>query len=826
MSKLFSALLLPFLVFPFHPFHLHAQTGSGLVKGVVKDVNGEVLPFATTLLLNKADSSMVKAGYTDDKGKFVLSPIPGGEYFLKVTYTSMSPYSSEIFTLSKGEEKEIPPIVLLSSGSELNTVSIQAQKPLITIKPDMTVFNVSSSINAIGSDAMELLRRAPGVIVDNNDNIILQGKNGVRIYLDGKPSPLSASDLAAMLRGMQSSQIESIEIITNPSAKYDAEGNAGIINIVMKKDKSLGANANLDLGYGVQRYSKYNGSLSANYRSRKVNIFGTLGGNTGLRYNFLDFYRIQQNTVYDQRTDMINDGTNYNGKIGVDFFVSDKSTLGFMTNGFLADGSWSSTSTTQIRNQDTDTLQGVLAALSDSEQKRYNTNFNLNYKFNNKEKGTSLNIDADYGFFDLDNTAFQPNTYFNENLSVITGEAIFTTVAPTNIDLATFKTDYERNFLKGKLGLGAKASYVKTSNDFQFFDRFDGVDTLNLDLSNQFDYTENVNAFYATWQRQYGKWGVSGGLRAEQTNSLGVLTSTQVTGNDTVDRHYLNLFPSGGLTYQVNRKNLFRINYSRRIDRPRYENLNPFLNRLNELSYRQGNPFLQPQYSNVLELTHVLNYRITTSLKYSYTTDLMTQITDTIEGSRTYLTTLNLASQEVISLYFSLPQSVTDWWSTFTNTGVYRTRNVGDFSEAGEIGKEIDFSQITWSIYHQSTFKLPKDFSLELSGFFNSPSIWGANFRNRSFGGMDVGARKLFLDGRGSIKISVSDFLYTMQWRGIQEYGGLYFDASGGWESRQFKVNLTYLFGNDKVKSARKRNTGLDDEKRRVNEGSGGQGAR
>ncbi len=821
MNKFLTLLLLSLFVLPFHS---QAQTDAGLVKGIVKDMDGEALPFATALLLNKADSSIAKAGYTNEKGVFNLYPVPGGEYFLKVTYTSMAPYSSEVFALKEGEEKEIPPVILAASGSELETVNIQAQKPLITIKPDMTVFNVSSSVNAIGSDALELLRKAPGVIVDNNDNIILQGKNGVRIYLDGKPSPLSASDLAAMLRGMQSSQIESIEIITNPSAKYDAEGNAGIINIVMKKDKSLGANANLDLGYGVQRYSKYNGSLSANYRSRKVNVFGTIGGNTGLRYNFLDFYRIQDSTVYDQRTDMINDATNYNGKFGADFFVSDKSTVGFMANGFLADGTWSSVSTTQIRDQGTDTLQGVLSALSDSEQSRLNSNFNLNYGFDDKEKGTSLNIDADYGFFNLENTAFQPNTYFNEDLSVVTGEAIFTTIAPTKIDLATFKVDYERNLLKGKLGMGAKVSYVKTSNDFQFFDRFGGMDTLNLDLSNQFDYTENVNAVYATWQRQYGKWGVSGGLRAEQTNSLGVLTSTQVTGNDTVDRQYLNLFPSGGLTYQANRKNLLRLNYSRRIDRPRYENLNPFLNRLNELSYRQGNPFLQPQYSNILELTHVLNYRISTSLKYSYTTDLMTQITDTIEGSRTYMTTLNLASQEVISLYFSLPQSITKWWSTFTNTGVYRTRNVGDFSEAGEVGKAIDFSRITWSIYHQSTFQLPKDFSFELSGFFNSPSIWGANFRNRSFGGMDVGARKRFLDGRGSLKVSVSDFLYTMQWRGIQEYGGLYFDASGGWESRQFKVNLTYLFGNDKVKKARKRDTGLDDEKGRAGGGGGGGG--
>lgn len=823
MIRTFTLLFLTLFVFS---FQLQAQTDKGVVSGYVYDVDGGELPFATVILLNKSDSSMAKAGYTNDKGKFNLIPVAQGDYFLKVTYTSMSPYTSAPFSVADGESKEIPKIVLDAVDSELETVKIRAQKPLITIKPDMTVFNVDASVNAIGSDALELLRKAPGVIVDNNDNIILQGKNGVRIYIDGKPSPLSASDLSAMLKGMQSSQIESIEIITNPSAKYDAEGNAGIINIVLKKDKSLGANANLDLGYGIQRFAKYNGSITANYRSRKVNVFGSLGGNKGLRYNFMKFYRIQadtsgNSTIFDQTSDMINDGNNINGKVGADFFLSDKSTLGFMANGFVSNGSWTNTSTTYIQDEATGTQFSILNALSDNSQKRVNNNYNINYGFKDKEKGTSWNVDADYGFFNLDNDAFQPNVYYNGDSSAIIGETIFTTSAPTDINIATFKIDHERNFLKGKLGFGGKTSYVRTTNDFQFFDRFDGMDTLNLDQSNKFDYTENVNALYLTWQRQYGKWGVSGGLRAEQTNSLGVLTSTQVNENDTVDRNYLNFFPSGGLTYQANRTNMFRLNYSRRIDRPRYENLNPFLNRLDELTYRQGNPFLQPQYSNSLELTHVLNYRISTSLKYSRTTDMMTQITDTVEGSRTFMTTRNLASQDVISLYLSLPQSITKWWSTFTNTGVFRTRNVGDF---GEVGKEIDFSRITWSIYHQSTFTLPKDFSMELSGFFTSPSIWGANFRNRSFGGMDIGARKRFLDGRGSIKVSLSDVLYTMQWRGIQEYGGLYMDASGGWESRQFKVNLTYLFGNDKLKSSRRRKTGLDDEKNRAGGGGGGQG--
>lgn len=816
-----KSILLAFaIVFSFLP--TFTQSGEGLVTGKVSDVEGLELPFATVILLSEADSSMVKAGYTNDKGVFNLFPIPAGNYFLKVTYTSMQTFNSEVFALTDGQEYTAPNVVLATSESELETVKITAQKPLITVKPDMTVFNVSASVNAIGTDALELLRKAPGVVVDNNDNIILQGKNGVRVYIDGKPSPLTSTDLAAMLKSMQSSQIESIEIITNPSAKYDAEGNAGILNIVLKKDKSLGGNANIDLGYAVQRFSKYNGSVSANYRTKKVNVFGAFSGNYGKRYMFMDFYRIQNETIFDQGSDIISEGRSLNGKFGVDYFISDKSTIGVMANGFFSDGTRDNEATTYIRDENTNALQSILVATNDSEESRLNNNYNINYRFNDKEKGTSWNMDADYGFFNLENFSFQPNFYYDADSTSVLSESIFTTEAPTEIDILTFKIDHERNFLKGKLSVGAKVTSVSTTNNFQFLNRFDGMDTLNLNRSNKFDYTENVNALYASWQRQYGKWGVSGGLRAEQTNSLGELTSEQVTNNDTVDRQYLNLFPSGGLTYQFNRTNLFRMNYSRRIDRPRYQDLNPFLNQLDELSYRQGNPFLQPQYTQSLELTHVLNYRISTSLKYSRTNDLMTQITDTIEVTRSFLTKENLASQEVISLYLSLPTSITKWWSTFTNTGVFRTRNVADYGE----GKEIDLAVVTWSLYHQSTFTLPKDFSFEVSGFFNSPSIWGANFKNRSFGGMDVGVRKRILQGRGNIKMAVSDVLYTMQWRGIQEFGGLYFDARGGWESRLFKVNFSYLFGNDKVKSARKRKTGLDDESGRANGGGGGGPAR
>ena len=280
------------------------------VSGLITDLDGESLPFATVILMNATDSSLAKAAYSDDEGKFNLAPIEAGTYFLKVTYTSMESFYSESFAVVAGETKQIQNIVLRSASSSLAAVSITTQKPMITIKPDMTVFNVSASVNAIGTNALDLLRKAPGVTVDNNDNIMLQGKNGVRIYIDGKPSPLAGADLAAMLRALPSSQIESIEIITNPSARYDAEGNAGIINIVLLKNECKGANANLDLGYAIQQNSRYSGAVSGNYRNEKFNVFGSLSRNSGLQYNFMDLYRVQSGYVYEQDLDIVEDSYN------------------------------------------------------------------------------------------------------------------------------------------------------------------------------------------------------------------------------------------------------------------------------------------------------------------------------------------------------------------------------------------------------------------------------------------------------------------------------------------------------------------------------------
>ena len=793
-----------------------AQDG-GEIYGQVVDENGEPMPFATVVAYAAEDSAMAKAGYSDNNGNFRLVPLADGEYFLRVTYTGYARYSGDLAKAISGRRTEYPKIKMAQSGSELEEVKIVAERPMVSVKPDMLVFNVENTPNAIGENAFNLLRKAPGVVIDNNDNIMLLGKSGLRIYIDGKPSPLTAQDLANMLKSVQSDQIESIEIITNPSSKYDAEGNAGIINIRMKRDKNLGGNATINLGYAIGIYSKYNGSISANYRGKKVSLFGTYGLSTGKSQNFMEFYRVQSGLNFTQNSAMIQDYDNHNFRAGLDVNVGKNSTIGVLATGFISVGDWSNKTTNLIANDTTNQLLSLLDGGAQNETTNNNLNYNLNYKYDNG-KGTSLNADADYGTYRITNLSYQPNRYLDPYTGALQIDRTFTSDAPTNIDIGTFKLDYEHPLAKGKFGAGGKVSYVKTDNNFSIFDVVNGENLLDSSRSNQFEYTENVNAAYVNYQGKVKKFGYQAGLRAEQTNSDGVLTALVATNNNRVERHYLNLFPSAGLTYQHNQMNVFSLTYSRRIDRPRYQDLNPFEYKLDELSYRKGNPFLRPQYTNNIQLSHTYKYTLNTSLSYAVTTDFFTNITDTTEGTRNFLTTDNLSTRKVATINVSYPYSITKWWSTFTNVSAYNVSQKANFGD----GKIVDIARTTASVYHQSNFKLPKDFSLQFSGFYTSPGIWGANFRNRRFWGMDVGAQKNFLKGKANLKMTVSDILFTMQWSGNQTYGGLYMEGRGGWESRQFKVNFTYAFGNNQVK-VRKRQTGLDDEKDRAN-GGGGQG--
>lgn len=764
------------------------------------------------MLLSAADSSLVKAQVSSDSGNYTFDALPAGSYRVSVTGVGYLQHYSDILALADSQLVSMTTIELAELTNQLNEVKVSGRKPLLEITPDKTVLNVDASITAAGSSALELLQKAPGVLVDPSDNIVLQGKNGARVYIDGKLSPLTQGDLATYLKTVLASDIEAIEIISHPSARYDASGNAGIINIRLRKNKNFGTNGSVTVGLAQGRfYPKQNGALSLNHRTKGANFFVNYSNRLAHDWSYINFYRQQAGMYYDQKSEITTWSSAHNLKAGADFFIGTKSTLGILVN-------------TNNRNSDSKSEgrtpigvigrpnTSVLIANNQNIASRGNINANLNYQYADTT-GRTLNVDADYGRYNATGNNYQPNQYRDPTEQTILQERNYRMRTLTDIDLYTLKADYQQPLWKGKLSTGFKLSSVKTGNNFNFFDVIGTQDVLNTNRTNEFTYTERVSAGYASFEQQVKKIQWQAGLRVEQTYSHGLLSSINNQPDGNVKRNYVNLFPSAGVTYNANANNSYSVAFSRRIDRPSYQDLNPFEFKIDELTYQKGNAFLLPQYTSSLEISHVYKYKLTTTLGFSRTTDFFTSITDTTEGNRNFITTRNLSRQDVVSLAVGYPFSIAKWWNVYASLTAYHSNNRADFGP----GRTINLNANVLNLYSQHSISLPNKWSLEVSAYYTSPSIWGGTFLNRRYWGSTIGASHKVLKDHGTLAITLTDPFYSQQWRGVSQFGGLYMIASGGAETRQLRINFTYNFGNNQVKAARRRDAGSTEESKRIN---------
>lgn len=806
ISKQFILIAIPIFLSLFS----FAQT-SVKVIGTVTDKDNIPVKLVTVSLLKASDSSMVKTELSDNKGAFEIAA-QTGNFLLRYGAIGYAELWSAVFSLGDKEVYTAPEAKMQRNETKLKEATVVARKPLIEIKADKTIFNVENSINATGSNALELLRKSPGIQVDNNDNISMRGKNGVKIYIDGKPSQLDAASLAAYLKSLNSSDIEAIEMISNPGAKYDASGNAGIVNIKLKKNKKMGTNGSVNLGFTEGIRLKENASLNLNYRDKKMNIFGNISGNAGKYQNDQNLYRTSNNTIFDPHTVQITDNKDVNLKTGADFFLNKKTTIGVIVTSSISDGSWTSTGNTKIYDQLSGQYQKTLIAYNNIPGSTLNSDFNFNYRYVDTN-GKEFNIDADYGSFISRHNSYQPNYYNNYDGSADT--FIYRNTTPINIDIYTLKGDGEQNLWKGKFGYGLKTSYVKTRNTFDFYNVQNNTDILDLNLSNRFTYIENVNAAYINYQKQLdAHWSLQAGLRAEQTNSKGSLTRADSIkqADDNVTRSYINLFPSAALTWSANKNNSLNLTYSRRIDRPNYEDLNPFEFKLDELTYSKGNAFLRPQYTDNIELTHTFMAMVNTTIGYSHVSDYAVKILDTTNKNATYVQDQNIATQEIFSFSINAPLPVRKWWNGYVSVWAnYRTYS-GNVN-----GKGLAIQVPSYGAYMQHSFTLGKDYTAELSGWYNGPGVWGATGKVAAQGSMDIGLQKKFLDKKIIIKLSITDVLGTASpWHINSNFGGLIINGNGTWESRTARINFTYQFGSSQIKSARQRATGLEAESKRL----------
>lgn len=796
---------------------LQAQSAS--IMGLLQDPDGSAVVYANVALYNAADSSLVKVETSDDVGVFRLRNIPEGTYNLSASFVGASDLWKVNIELSDGQQLDLGVLDFINTATDLAQATVTATRALVEIKPDRTVMNVQGTINSTGSDALALLRKAPGVTVDNNDNVSVLGRAGVMIYIDGKKLPLIGDDLANYLQNLPADQIDRIDIITNPGAKYEAEGNAGILDIRLKKDKNLGANGSLGSTYSKGEYERYNINGSANYRNKKMNAFATLGYNNRQGFMELNFLARQNDLVIDEFNTFLSDIEGYDMRFGIDYSIASKHKIGFLVGKNIGNGDHRGLNRSRISQEiQEDVIDSILVANTITDKSSEHSTYNVNYRFDNG-KGTSLNIDADYGVYENRSNRFLPNRYFNAAEDQLLSEVINTYDTPTDIDIYTFKVGYEHNLFGGKLGLGTKLSQVVSDNTFLVYDVENGISIRNDRSSNLFKYDETVYAAYVNFAKPINeKWNFTAGLRAEQTDLKGDLKAfLPELQEDPVELNYLDWFPSAGLTWQVAPMHALTLNYGRRINRPDYNVLNPFNSQLSELSFQKGNPRLSPEIVNNIEVGYTLKYRYNFKLGYSKTTDQITRLIapDDVDRRASFITWENLASQKNISFNISAPFQVMDGWSSYWNVSASYLDNQADYGN----GAIVDVQAYSYSIFQQQTIDLPKGFKGEISGYLSGPGVWGGVFYYESNWSLDLGLQKRFFNEKLKARLSVSDIFKKSGWNGYSDFAGHHSTGAGKWDSRKVSLSLNYNFGNQELKKAKKHKTGLEDEAGRVGGG-------
>lgn len=782
------------------------------VSGKVMEKEGVPLPFATVSLFQSDRKTLSKAEFSKEDGVFEIAGVSPGEYYVEITYLGMQTWKSATFTIN-GKPFILETVIMKEEENMMEEVVITGTRPIVEMKPDRTVFNVQGTINAAGDNGLQLLRKAPGLVLDNNDNIIMMGRSGVLIYVDGKQLRLSGDDLRNFLQNLSSEQIDRIDIITNPGSRYDAQGNAGIIDIRLKKDKNLGYNGSVSTSLSQGIYAQGNLNANGNYRNKKVNIFGGAGGGIGNPWNRMEFVNFQNGLILNEKLNQPGRFENINFRAGADWFVNPKSTIGILVSGNSNDFNMQGNATNRISNQETpNIIDSILIANNEMVSNRTQFTYNLNYA-QVLAKGT-LNVDLDYGTFRRVSEMDQPNRYFSGDGNTLLTEVLSFFSTPADIDIASAKVDFEYTILGGQFTAGTKYTKVGTDNTFLFYDVLDNVRVRNDRRSNLFSYDEAVSAGYVNYSKAINaKLRISAGLRVEHTDAVGELnTFLPELGQEPVVFNYFNWFPSAGLTYQASKDHTYGVNYSRRINRPDYKVLNPFREQMSELAFSKGNPFLQPEIADNAEFNYTYKYTYNFKLAYSHTGNKIARLIspDEDDPRAGFITWENLATQEVYSANLAFPLSPVKWFSTYFNFNASYIKNRAEY----ENGSTIDINAFTYNIFIQNTFTLPGAWKIELSGFYNGPGVWEGVMLTDPIYAVNVGVQRRFLN-KFNVRLNCSDIFFTNQWSGTMNFNGLVGEMNGGWDSRRLNLSISYDFGNQNVK-ARKRQTGLEAESKRV----------
>ena len=795
----------------------HAQTAGGKISGSVLDDAKKPLDGATVILLVAKDSTVVSTQLANQAGGFLFQHLTDNTYLLKVSYIGYKSYRSNLVIVSGQKSLSLPAFILSSPGKTLNEVAVTAQKSYVQQKIDRTVVNVGALISNTGANALEVLEKTPGVQVDADGNITFKGKSGVLVMIDDKPTYLSAANLATYLRSLPSSSLDQIELMDNPPAKYDAAGNAGVINIKTKKNTVRGFNAVASADIAQGHYGHNDESINLNYRLNKVNLFANLAYNEQRTFRRLEIDRNYIDANGDPTSSLKDISyfrpTNYNTNIkaGMDYYISPKTTLGIVFTGDISHDHDSSPVYSLLYGKNGE-LDSTVNSLNTSKNTFNSKGINLNYTHKFDSTGQVLTFDLDY-IRDVSgsNQLFVNNTFLPDN-TLVNSQTLKDNL-PATINIYSAKADYSHPFKgKAKLEAGIKSSYVNTDNAANYFNVVDNVSTVDYNNTNRFLYKENINAAYVNFNKNFGRFSLQTGLRVENTNGNGHQLGNAEKADSSFVNHYTDLFPTAYFSYNLDSAahNVLVLSYGRRIGRPNYASLNPFTFFVDEFTYFSGNPFLKPQFTDNYKLAYSFKSLFTIAAAYDYTTDVQNE-TIHESGNVFISTTGNIGQQKTLNFSVNTNFQPFKWWSVNLYAEIYNNTYEGEFYTG-----YLHQSKNTFGFNGNNQFTLSGTWSAELSGFYNTGGAYG-QFVSIPTGMLNAAIQKKILKKKGSIKLNMRDMLHTFSPSGtITNIEGATATYHNFVDTRVATLAFTYSFGKTTNTPPKRDTGGADSEQGRA----------
>lgn len=797
------------------------------ISGTVTDDQGKPVQSATVSLVQQKDSALVKLAVSGNNGQFEFTNIKAGNYRITVALIGYNKQWSAPFAFAN-TAVAVPTIALAPSNRGMSEVTVTARKPFVETKIDRTIINVEASPTSAGSSALEILEKSPGVSVSNEGNISLRGKAGVIVMLDGKPTYMSATDLANLLRNMPASELDVVEIMTNPSARYDAAGNSGIINIKTKKGRNNGFNGTLTLGATASLFKpedalyvipKSQNNFTFNYKHNKINFFGSylpnfFRGRQNLTIN-RNFYDAMGNK--DGSSDLITrfqfENFNQTLRLGLDYQPNKKNIFGVVMSGFAFEGRPTPTSISTIKDNNNNILSSLVSNTKNISSFR-NFTGNLNWKHNFDSAGRELTADIDYVTYNNTSDLLLTTDVYNSVGNKVGPTILLDGHLPSLINIWSFKSDYVQPYKGGRFEAGIKSSIVENDNEVDYQRELPDKTRIPDSRSNHFIYRENINAVYVNANKQLGKWTLQTGLRLENTIAKG----RQVTNDSTFKRNFTNLFPSVFLSYAFNKQNQLTASYSRRITRPNYQDLNPFTFFLDSLTYRVGNPYLLPQFTHNVELTYAFKSKFIFTLARNSTNNVISQILRQNSTEKiTFNTSENIASFDNMSLSITAPAKFASWWNANFFITIFNNHYKGIYNNDPI---DIAFTSFNTNISNSFVLSKKKGLTAELSGFYRHKAVDQLAVFDPVYL-FSIGLQKQVMKGKGTLRMNIRDPFAWQRFRATTQYGDVDVRTDARPDARFVSVTFSLRFGkNTPGSQPRKRNIGSQEEQSRVGGGN------